>query len=633
VFLALTITGVVFGCVYALTATGLVVTYTTSGVFNFAHGAIGMMGAYTYWQLSVGWGIPAVPSLLLVLFVLAPLFGGLVERFLIRKLYDASLGATLVVTVGLLLLLIGIAEILWKPTVPRTLTPFFQNTDFSLPGVNVSAHQVIVVGTSLAVAVALRLFFHRTRGGATMRAVVDDRGLVALSGVAPGSVSALSWAMGASLAALAGILLAPLVTLNIVDLTLLVINGYAAAVVGRLRNLPMTVLGGIVLGLADSYCTGYLTGSLPNDIRPALPMFLLFIAVILMGEERLRVGRRVAGWSPRTIGHAQSMRAGVAFLAAALLADFFLPVGAIPYYGQGLAVAFILLSLVLLSGYGGQVSLCQMTFVGFGAYIFAKVAPGGSILGALVAAACTGVLGMIVAIPVMRLRGLYLALATLAFASGMDTLFFLHVFGVGGSINVARLRIAGIGFEGDRAFIALLAVLFTVGAVAMLAVRRSRFGRRLSAFSDSPAACATLGAGAFGTRLAVFGVSAGLAGLGGVLYGGQQTIVSATDFAMLNSLVLLLILTVWGASTVSAAFLAAITYAVFPAITAHFPGLGNAAYLLTGLAAIGIGRNPEGAIGAIVEAWDRLRSAPGLPPTGPLLRQSPAFTGAIAGRS
>jgi branched-chain amino acid transport system permease protein len=618
VFLALTVVGIVYGCVYAITAAGLVVTYTTSGVFNFAHGAVGMMGAFMYWQLSVGWGVPVPLALFLVLFVIAPLFGALVERLLIRPLYDAPLGATLVVTVGLLLALIGIANVIWSPETPRILTPFFQNKQFAFPGVNVSAHELIVVAASLLVAVALRLFFTRTRLGATMRAVVDDPTLVALAGASPRSVSQLSWALGSSLAALAGILLAPLVQLDILTLTLLVIDGYAAAVVGRLKNLPLTVAGGILLGLAESYSTGYINGNLANDLRPALPMFLLFIAVIVLRDERLRGGRMLRGWTPRIVSLRRSVVAAVGFIAAAIVADFVLPSGALPDFGQALALAFILLSLVLLTGYGGQVSLAQMTFVGVGAVVMGKVAPGGSPLGALLAVALTGLLGVVVAIPVLRLRGLYLALGTLAFASGMDTLFFAHVLGTGGSINVPRLS-AGVSFAGDHAYVALLAVVFALGAVAILAVRRSSFGRRLAAFNDSPAACVTLGAGVDSTKLLVFGISAAMAGLGGVLYGGQNGIVSASDFQLLNSLVLLLILTIGGVSTVTGAFAGALSYALFPVIQAHFPSLGEASYLLTGLGAISIGRNPDGIVGQIAKTWERLGARPStvLPPASP----------------
>ncbi|HVX09182.1 ABC transporter permease [Humibacter sp.] len=606
IVLPLTIVGVVYGCVYAVTATGLVVTYATSGVFNFASGALGMMGAFTYWQLTVAWGLPQLAGLAIVLLVLAPLAGALIERVLIRRLDGSSLGVTLVVTVGLLLALIGVANLIWDPSKPRALPQFLPNDSVALPGVNISAQQLIIVGVSLSIAVVLRVFFTRTRVGAAMRGVVDDRRLLALAGVSPGRASQIAWAMGASLAALAGILLAPLVTLNILPLTLLVIDGYAAAVVGRLRSLPLTVVGGLALGLAESYSTGYLSGDLPDMLRPALPMFLLFLAVVFLRQDRLRAGRSLSGWAPRTVSRRRSLVAGAVFVIAATGASWVLPGSALPHFGQALALGFILLSLVLLTGYGGQVSLCQMTFVGFGAYLMGRIAPGGSVLGALVATACCAVLGALVAIPVLRLRGLYLALATLAFASGMDSIFFIHALGDGGIIKGARLRVGGLSFEGSHAYTSLLAAAFAAGAVVLLWVRRSRFGRRLAAMNDSPAACATLGVSINGTKLAVFSASAALAGFGGILYVGQTTIASANDFQMLNSLVLLLILTLGGAATVSGAFIGALVYAMFPVIQQHVPSLGQVSLLLTGLAAISVGQNPDGIVGQVakrIESW------------------------------
>lgn len=589
---------------YSITASGLVVTYATSGIFNFAHGALGMLGAFLYWQLTVAWHVPPLLALPLVLLLVAPLLGALVERVLIRRLYGAALSVTLVVTVGLLLALIGVANLIWSPTTPRLLHPFFAGSLIHLPGVNVSAHQAIVVIVSVAVAVALRVFLGRTRTGATMRAVVDDPGLVALTGTSPTTASQLSWALGSSLAALAGILLAPLVTLSILPLTLLVINGYAAAVVGRLRSLPLTAVGGIALGLAESYSTGYLGGNLPNLLRPALPMFLLFVAVVFLRDTRLRAGGRTIGWTPRAVGLRESVAWTSLMVLGILLAAVVAPEGTVAFLSSTLAVGFVLLSLVLLNGYAGQVSLCQLTFVGVGAYVMAKVAPGGSPFGILVVVPVCGLVGAAVAVPVLRLRGLYLALATLAFASGMDTIFFLNAFGTGGAISVPRLSIPGAA--DDRGYLILLALAFAAGAVGLLSLRRSRVGRRMSALNDSPAACVTLGLSVNRTKLGVFAGAAAMSGLGGVLLGGQQGLVSGNDFQMLNSLVLLLILTIGGSSTVSGALLGAALFSAFPYIAEHVSFLSQASLLLTGLGAVSIGRNPYGIVG---EASRRLAEA------------------------
>ena len=605
-FLALTLTGLVVGCIYALTACGLVVTYTTSGVFNFAHGAIGMTAAFTYWQLTVGWGLPSVLALALVLLVVAPLFGAVVERVLIRPLYGAPIGVTLVATLGLLISLIGVAFLLWPPDTTRVLPKFFGDRTVTALTLVVSYNQVIVIVASLVVALSLRAFFNRTRLGIAMRAVVDDPELAALAGTHPQRVSQLSWALGASLAALAGVLLAPLVTLNVIDLTLLVINGYAAAMVGRLKNLPATVGGALALGVGNSLLIGYAPGDTTNAIRAALPMFLLFAAVLFLKQERLRSGSLSGLHMPRTASFRQSALTAVGFVVVAALVAGQLSAANLAIGGQGLVLSFILLSLVLLSGYGGQVSLCQLTFVGLGAYAMGKT--GGGLVGLLSAIALPAAVGALVALSVVRLRGLYLALATLAFAQAMDLVFFTRRLGSGGSLEVPRPRLPGIDLSDDRVFFVTLAVVFAASAVGVLSLRRRAFGRRLIALNDSPAACATMGISVTTTKLIVFTASSGLAGLGGALFGGLRGSVSPNDFLLLNSATLLLLATLGGLYTVSGAFVAAMSYALFPVLQARAPGLGQVSYLMTGLGALTLGRNRYGLGGQLAEAGERLRS-------------------------
>jgi branched-chain amino acid transport system permease protein len=199
--------------------------------------------AFTYWELTVKDGLPEWLGLLIVLGVLAPLLGALLERLLMRQLHGATVSTQLVVTLAVLLALIGLASIRWSPTEPRVLPQFFEGHQVGIFGVNVTYHQLVMVGVAILVAAFLRLLFYRTRLGVAMRAVVDDPDLAAMAGASPARVQQLSWALGASLAGLAGILLAPLVNLDILTLTLLVINGYAAALVGRLRSLPLTAAG------------------------------------------------------------------------------------------------------------------------------------------------------------------------------------------------------------------------------------------------------------------------------------------------------------------------------------------------------------------------------------------------------
>lgn len=608
--LSYAVVGIVTGCLYALTATGLVVTYTTSGVFNFAHGAIGMFMAFTYWQLAVGWHLPVPLALGVVLLVLAPLSGAVIERVAIRPLYGSSLGVTLVVTLGLLLGLLGLADAIWSPQTTRNLPTMSGATH--LFGVAVTYYQMVVLVVSVAVAVGLRVLFTKTRIGITMRAVVDDRDLTARSGASPFRTAQLSWALGATLAALAGILIAPLQYLDQFNLTILVVVGYAAAVVGRLKSLPLTVAGAVGLGLIQSYAVGYLPVTLLANLNPVIPVIVLFAALLTLKQDRIKTatgGRRTRP----VMGLRPSLVMGAAFVAVTVVVASVLSVSNLFVFGQGIVLGVVMLSLVLLSGYGGQVSLCQMTMAGLGAFSMGRIFGGGSLVGLVVAAALPAAVGALLAMAVLRLRGLYLALATLAFAQAMDSLFFNKFLGYGGILHVGRFP-----FTSQRVFTVEAAVIFAALAIGVLALRRGRFGRRLGALNDSEAGCASIGMSTTRTKVAVFTLAAAIAGVGGALYGGVQGDVGPADFQMLTSLILLLTITLGGIDTVAGAFAAAMFYALTPVIQKHVP-IPDVTFLMVGLGAVSLGRNQGGITGQLADAAAIVRGIggryrPGGPP-------------------
>ena len=603
-FISLTVAGIAtYGCVYALTAMGLVVTYTTSGIFNFAQGAVGMLAAFFYYELSHVWRVPALLALIISVLGFAPLIGALLERVVVRRLENAALEAKLTVTIALLLLGVAIATALWDPQKVRMIQNFFNGHQVSIGGVNLTYQQLFVVAAAALAAVGLRLFFMYTRAGIATRAVVDDRELASLTGATPARYAQLGWALGCGLAALAGILIAPQFgALSVTQLTLLVVSGYAAAIVGRLKSLPMTFVGAIVLGLLYSYGVGYLP-STPgwNAFGNVIPMLFLLLAILVLPQQRAALlNRRVLARAPRIVNMRESVIAGAALIVAAVIFSRILGVTNLGYANRGLALGIIMLSLVLLTGYGGQVSLCQLTFAGLGAFAMSKVGGShGSLLGILAAIGLAGAVGAVVALPSLRLRGLYLALATLAFAYGMDIAFFnqIRFFGAANSISVARPDLFGLELNSDRTLLIALSVVFAVVAVGLVAVRRSRFGRRLAAINDSPGACLTLGVDMTRSKLAVFTIAAAIAGLGGALYGGVQTQVGPNDFQFLLSLTLLLIAVVWGIRTTAGMLFGGILFALGPLLEQHLTHPRAVFELLVGLAAVGISQNPEGTFG------------------------------------
>ena len=284
-FIIFTIGGLAAAGIYAITASGLTLTYTTTGIFNWAHGAIGMVCAFAYWQMSIGWGWPTLVSLLVCLFVVAPVIGVIIEAAVMRRLEGVSEASKLVVTLAVALMLLGLAQWIWNPTTYRALPPLFNNDTLVLGSIRISYNDVTVLILALVVAVGLRLFLYRTRIGVTMRASVDDRTLTSLNGSSAIANARNAWIIGSILAALAGILIAPTLTLSASALTLLIVNAYAASVIGRLRSIPMTFVGAIILGLSIAYSVAYLPQNpYVQGFENAVPAIILFIALLVLPQ-------------------------------------------------------------------------------------------------------------------------------------------------------------------------------------------------------------------------------------------------------------------------------------------------------------------------------------------------------------
>lgn len=594
-FISLLIAGVVTGSIYAVSASGLVVTYNTTGIFNFAHGAVGMVLAYLFWQLWQGWHWPVLLALAATLLVAAPVLGAVIERLVMRPLYSVSTNIRLAVTLGLLLLLEGAAATIWNQSNVYIMPEFFSGDQVSFGGVNLSYEQLITIGVAVAAAVFLRLFFKRTRTGVAMRAVVDDPALASLAGAPSGRIASYAWMIGVMFAGVAGILIAPSSNMSILPLIELVIFGYAAAVVGRLRSIPLTFLGAMILGIGNSMVVGYGPSNDVSDIQAALPMVMLFVVLLLIPEVRLTIGRVVRVRTPRVARPTTSLVGAGVVLVVVVILSTVLTGNDLLTMGTALTLALLALSLTLLSGYAGQISLCQYTFLGLGALAMHWTDGGGSVLGILFAVGLCAAVGAVLALPVLRLRGIYLALATLAFAVVMDDVFFTStsVFSSSGSVTVGRPDIFGLRFATNRSFDILIAVVLALCMVGVGALRRGPFGRRLVGMSDSPAACSTVGLSLTATKLAVFSLSAGLAGLAGALYGGLNTSVGASQFTFLNSILIFAGVTLTGMSVMTGAVLTGIFVAILPVIAAR-TGVSNLPQLLIGVGIVTAGRNPNG---------------------------------------
>lgn len=626
-FIANTVFGLSFAAIYFIAASGLVVTYTTSGVFNFAHGAVAMVCAFLFWELRVQQGWDTWIAFVVVLFVFAPLLGILAERVLMRFLSGADTITKILATLAVMLLLIEFGQKQWDPNkypVTPTLQRFFGGNKITVAGAPVTWHDLVIYASTILVAVVLYILLTRSRLGIAMRAVVDDPELARLNGNNAAIPSIASWIIGFMLAGLAGILISPIRLLDVGSLTLLVINAYAVAIVGRLRSLPLTALGAIILGLADGWYTmiqGQFrfttnTGLFVQGIHDSLPVILLFGALVFMRQDRSRftsqLKTRLVVPNPRW----PLIVAGA--VALPLLAKWYvtgLSGNALTAAGEALAFGIIGLSLVLVTGYAGQISLAQLAFGGLGVLAVTYLPHNlqGTPVGLLVAAGAAGVAGAIVAIPCLRLKGLYLALGTMAFALLVEA-------NVLGQFNDFKNRVVHIPrwsvIHSDSTYAMAIAVVFSLLGLGLMWLRKGEFGRRLQAMKDSPAACTTVGMDLTRTRVAVFAAGAAIAGMGGFFLATWEGKVGTDTFSLIKGLQsmlpLLLLIGVGGITSVLGALIGGMALAKSPT-AGHSWLITLAPGILGGLLVI----FPNGIVGTIgqlvrsgrVQDWGRERRA------------------------
>ncbi|MGW1785540.1 ABC transporter permease [Streptomyces sp. NPDC002143] len=611
------IVGIVTGSIYAIAATGLVVTYTTSRIFNFAHGSIGMFVAFCYYQMRIEWGWPTALALAVSVLVLAPAIGAVLDVVIMRRLQDHSLSIKLTATLSLFIGIQGIAFLIWGSQI-RVLPPNFGTGSVRVVGsLRVTADQLTTVGVALAVAVALWAFFTRTRLGTTMRAVVDNPALAQMHGIRPGRVTATSWALGSSLAGLAAILVAPNLSLSISNLSLLVVAAYAAAIIGKLSSAVGTFLGAIGLGVLTSLLVGYVptTNSILANASQASPFIVLFIVLLVQGRQQVVETRSPAVRELRPPGTRSVVVWSVVGIAAAFAVAPVVSGFNALVIASAVIYAAILVSLIPVAGVAGQTSIAQFAFVGLGAVLVAHLANHMPwLLAAVVATLITGVVGALVALPALRLRGLYLALSTLAFAILMDQVVFVNpdvMSEFGSGLFVPRPSLFGVELRTQASMIPLFMIVLVVFCVVVAAVRRGSFGRALVALRDAPAAASALGLNIVRAKIGVFFLCSAMAGFAGCLYGGMLGGVSPSLFSYFMSLTALLLLAMQGLTSISGAVVGGVFYVILyqelPRWISDSDVVAGLQPILLAAGIFNLALHPEGVIAQQFDAVARIR--------------------------
>jgi branched-chain amino acid transport system permease protein len=623
--------GVPYGCTYALVAVCLVLTYQATGVFNFAFGAQAFASAFIFTYLTQFHGWSGWSAFLVSVVVMGPIMGWAFDRFVFRHIPNSNSTAKLVCSLALL---VGIPEIL--PVIfgsqnldaTSTIFPFFNpNTvyftigsgEFGTP---INGIYLATISVTAVVLIALTILLRFTSLGLQMRGAVESRRLVQLDGVNGDGVVAVAWVISSFMAALAGVLLAPVYgNFNSDEFVTLTVTAIAAAAWAMLRSLPIAAGVAILIGVATTVLQGYI----PPDsfwnaaVVPSLPFFAIAAALLILpGLRDLDSSRDPLATidpPPEPIAansRAPSMDRIIRIAWWVVLAAFCISMLTwvnsvwVGVFNNGLTLSIILLSITLITGMAGQLSLCQATFAGIGGFtaaVFSVHLGLNFLLGGLIGCALASVVAVVLALLSLRLRGLGLALMTLAAALLFDNTAFNDIWVTGGQQGTS-LQAKWLGtsaffnFDGHAMFILTMAVLAVVVVVVLL-VRKGTVGRNLAAMRGSETATAGLGINLTKQRIVVFALSGAIAGVGGVLTSVQHQLVSPIDWNTTFSLVFVVLVVTTSVNTVEGAIQAGIGYYVIQQIFTYLPariGGPSLTIVLFAFGALTYAQHPEGVL-------------------------------------
>jgi branched-chain amino acid transport system permease protein len=626
-FLGFALPGVPYGCTYALVAVCLVLTYQATGVFNFAFGAQAFASAFIFTYLTQYHNWTGWEAFLLTVVVMGPVVGWVFDRFLFRHIPNTNSTAKLVCSLALLVGIPALLPVLFGPQnldATTTILPFFNPNVvyFTIAGTPVNGIYLAIISVTVVVLILLSILLRYTSLGLQMRGAVESRRLVQLDGVNANGVVAVAWVVSSFMASLAGVILAPqLGSFNSDEFVTLTVTAIAGAAWALLRSLPIAAGVAVLLGVLTTVLEGYIP---PNSfwnaaVVPSIPFIAIAAALLILpGMRNLDDSRDpLATIDPPPEPIAASTRAPTMdriirtawwVLLAAFCISMLTWINSVweNVFNNGLTLSIILLSVTLITGMAGQLSLCQATFAGIGAFtaaVFSVHLGLNFLVGGLIGCALAAIVAVLLALLSLRLRGLGLALMTLAAALLFDNTAFNDIWVTGGQQGTSlKSRWLGtsafFNFDGHATFLLAMAVL-VVAVIIVLLVRKGTVGRNLAAMRGSETATAGLGVNPAWQRIVVFALSGAIAGVGGVLYSLQQQHVSPVDWNTTFSLVFVVLVVTTSVNTVEGAIQAGIAYYVIQQIFTYLPariGGPSLTIVLFAFGALTYAQHPEGVL-------------------------------------
>jgi len=617
------------GGIYALSALGIVIAYRASGTLNFAGGAMGALAAFFFYELRDGFGM-AWPLALAATLALGAAMGAALQLGVLAQLRNSSPLTKLIATLGALTVYQGLAIAIWDDE-QRLVRSVLNTAQVNFgDSISVGRDRLTLLGMAVVLAALLALLYRKTLFGLATTAVAENRRAAAGVGWSAGRIELYNWMIGGALSALAGVFLVPITGLRATTLSLLVIPALAAALIGGFSSFTLTVLGGLVIGVVESELSRY-NGDVPG-ISQAVPF--LIVVVVLMAGGRARPTRgdlptRLPRPGTGRVLPALSIVAAAAAIAFALLASDAWATSLI-YAAIG---ALMVLSVVVVTGFGGQLSLGQWALAGFAAWVSSRLALTTSLgfwASAAIAVAATVPAAVIVGLPALRSRGVSLAIATAGLALFIEAMILGNAELTGGIDGTETTPPRFFGIELDavltpRRYAVFALVIVAVSALAAANVRRSRSGLRLLSVRGNERAAAALGINVFGVKLYAFALASAFAALAGVLAAFQNRFVLFGQFNVFGSIEYVTYSVIGGIGWVLGAMLSSLVVpeSILPKAAEGLFDPGDWIVVILGVVVlIVIMAAPEG-IAARLAALGRRIRAPRAPKDAPVIERRP----------
>ena len=597
---------------------------------DFAHGAVAMFIAYVFINLrsfgqlelpvvliphqislNSGKGL-STPLAIVISLMYAAILGLVLYVIVYRPLRGASPLTRVCASVGVMLALEAIAVLNYS-TEPVATNPIFPSSALSISRVTFPEDRLYFAGVVVIISVALALTYRFSRFGLATRAGAEnDRG-AALTGISANRIAGQNWVIATVLAGVAGILIAPVASLDPTSYTLFIVPALAAALVGRFQSFWLTALAGLLIGCAQSEIAKLITVFtwLPQQgLGDALPFVVIIVVMALRSRSVLARGGDTAERNP-SVGHPQRpLRTAAACFVAGLILLLVLSSVLRFAFISSLTVTCIALSVVVLTGYVGQVSLAQMSLAGIGGFVLGHISSAWGIgfPWSLILAGLSAIpVGLIIGLPALRLRGVNLAVVTLGFAAAMDAVVFTSRSFTGGTagLPIRPPRLPGLNLAITQGkgyptvvFGVLVLVIVILLGLLVARLRRGPAGRMLLAIRSNERAAGSVGINVAQAKLMAFGLAAFIAGIGGALTGYMQGELTADSFAAFTSIGLLAIVFVAGVGRIAGAVVAGIMFSaagLFVTFLNLHLNVGKYQAIVAGLALVVTAvQNPDG---------------------------------------